>query len=81
MDHFFTAVETREHPEYKEKPVVVGADPKEGKGRALSARATMKLENTAYGPACPYQEHGNVVPTQFTCRLITNFTQKSLPKS
>jgi DNA polymerase IV (DinB-like DNA polymerase) len=35
MDHFFTAVEMREHPEYKGKPVVVGADPKEGKGRGV----------------------------------------------
>jgi len=35
MDHFFTAVEEREHPEYKDKPVVVGADPKEGKGRGV----------------------------------------------
>jgi DNA polymerase IV (DinB-like DNA polymerase) len=35
MDHFFTAVEEREHPEYKGKPVIVGADPKEGKGRGV----------------------------------------------
>ncbi|HDI08016.1 MAG TPA: DNA polymerase IV, partial [Candidatus Bathyarchaeota archaeon] len=30
MDHFFTAIEERFHPEYKGKPVIVGADPKEG---------------------------------------------------
>ncbi|MDI6691656.1 MAG: DNA polymerase IV, partial [Candidatus Bathyarchaeota archaeon] len=35
MDHFFTAVEEREHPEYKGKPVIVGADPKAGKGRGV----------------------------------------------
>jgi nucleotidyltransferase/DNA polymerase involved in DNA repair len=35
MDHFYTAVEEREHPEYKGKPVVVGADPKEGRGRGV----------------------------------------------
>lgn len=35
MDHFFTAVEEREHPEFKGKPVIVGADPKEGKGRGV----------------------------------------------
>ena len=35
MDHFFTAVEERERPEFKRKPVVVGADPKEGKGRGV----------------------------------------------
>lgn len=35
MDHFFTVVEEREHPEYKGKPVIVGANPKEGKGRGV----------------------------------------------
>lgn len=35
MDQFFAAVEEREHPEFKGKPVVVGADPKEGKGRGV----------------------------------------------
>ena len=35
MDHFYTAIEQREHPEYAGKPVVVGSDPKEGKGRGV----------------------------------------------
>lgn len=35
MDHFFTAVEGRQHPEFRGKPVIVGADPKEGKGRGV----------------------------------------------
>ena len=35
MDQFFAAVEEREHPELKGKPVIVGADPKEGKGRGV----------------------------------------------
>ena len=35
MDHFYTAIEEREHPEYKGNPVVVGADPKQGKGRGV----------------------------------------------
>ena len=35
MDHFFAAVEEREHPEIKGKPVVVGADPKQGNGRGV----------------------------------------------
>jgi DNA polymerase IV (DinB-like DNA polymerase) len=47
MDHFFTAVEEREHPEYKGKPVVVGADPKEGKGRGVVS--TCNYEAREYG--------------------------------
>ena len=35
MDHFYTAIEEREHPEFKGYPVVVGADPKQGKGRGV----------------------------------------------
>jgi len=35
MDHFFTAIEEREHPEIKGQPVIVGANPKEGKGRGV----------------------------------------------
>jgi DNA polymerase IV (archaeal DinB-like DNA polymerase) len=35
MDHFYTAIEEREHPEIRGKPVIVGADPKAGKGRGV----------------------------------------------
>ena len=35
MDHFFSAVEEREKPSIKDKPVVVGADPRQGKGRGV----------------------------------------------
>ena len=35
MDQFFAAVEEREHPEIRGKPVVVGADPKQGNGRGV----------------------------------------------
>jgi DNA polymerase IV (DinB-like DNA polymerase) len=35
MDQFFAAVEERKHPEIRGKPVVVGADPKQGTGRGV----------------------------------------------
>jgi DNA polymerase IV (DinB-like DNA polymerase) len=35
MDHFFSAVEERENPQLKGKPVIVGADPMNGKGRGV----------------------------------------------
>jgi len=47
MDHFFTAIEEREHPEYRGKPVIVGADPKEGRGRGVVS--TCNYEARKYG--------------------------------
>jgi len=40
LDAFFPSVEVREHPELKERPVIVGADPKEGKGRGVVSSAS-----------------------------------------
>ena len=40
LDAFFPSVEIREHPELKGKPVIVGADPKEGKGRGVVSSAS-----------------------------------------
>jgi len=35
LDCFFAAVEIRDNPQYRRKPVIIGADPKEGKGRGV----------------------------------------------
>ncbi|MCK4615047.1 MAG: DNA polymerase IV [Thermoplasmata archaeon] len=35
MDSFFASVEKRDHPELRDKPVIIGADPKGGKGRGV----------------------------------------------
>jgi len=47
MDQFFAAVEERERPEIRGKPVVVGADPKGGKGRGVVS--TCNYEARKYG--------------------------------
>ncbi len=39
MDAFFAAIEEREHPRLKGRPIVVGADPLGGKGRGVVATA------------------------------------------
>jgi DNA polymerase IV (DinB-like DNA polymerase) len=47
MDSFYASVEMHERPELRGKPVVIGADPKNGKGRGVVA--TCSYEARAYG--------------------------------
>jgi len=47
MDAFFASIEQREHPEYRGKPVVVGADPLAGRGRGVVAACS--YEARAFG--------------------------------
>lgn len=47
MDAYFAAVEQRDHPEFRGKPVIVGSDPKEGKGRGIVA--TCSYEARKFG--------------------------------
>src|SRR3990170_373805 len=53
MDHFYTAVEQREQPEYKGKPVVVGADPKEGKGRGVVSTSNYEARKAGVRSGMP----------------------------
>ncbi len=47
LDCFFAAVEIRDNPQFKGKPVIIGADPKEGKGRGVIS--TCNYEARKYG--------------------------------
>jgi DNA polymerase IV (DinB-like DNA polymerase) len=47
MDYFFAQIEERENPQFKGRPVVVGADPKGGKGRGVVS--TANYEARKYG--------------------------------
>lgn len=47
MDAFFAAVEQRDNPGFRGKPVVVGAEPKKGKGRGVVS--TCSYEARKYG--------------------------------
>jgi len=53
MDHFYTAIEEREHPEYKGKPVIVGADPKEGKGRGVVSTSNYEARKAGVRSGMP----------------------------
>lgn len=47
MDAFFAAIEQRDRPECRNKPVIVGADPKGGRGRGVVS--TCSYEARVYG--------------------------------
>jgi len=62
MDHFYTAVEEREHSEYKGKPVVVGADPKGGAGRGVVATSNYEARKAGVKSGIPISRAWKLCP-------------------
>jgi DNA polymerase IV len=62
MDAFFAAVETRERPELQGKPVVVGADPKNGKGRGVVAACSYEARRYGIHSAQPIVQAWRLCP-------------------
>jgi len=53
MDAFFASVEQRDDPAYRLKPVVVGADPKAGKGRGVVSTCSYEARSFGIHSAMP----------------------------
>jgi DNA polymerase IV (DinB-like DNA polymerase) len=62
MDHFYTAVEERENPALKGKPVVVGADPKQGKGRGVVSTSNYKAREAGIRSGMPISRAWRLCP-------------------
>ena len=56
MDAFFAAVEQRDRPELRGQPVIVGADPRGGRGRGVVSTASYEARRFGVGSAMPISE-------------------------
>jgi DNA polymerase IV (DinB-like DNA polymerase) len=68
MDHFFSAVEERENPTWKGKPVVVGADPKEGNGRGVVKTCNYEARAFNIHSGMPISKAWRLCPTAIYVR-------------
>jgi DNA polymerase IV (DinB-like DNA polymerase) len=62
LDAFFPSVEVREHPELKGRPVIVGADPKGGKGRGVVSSASYEAREFGVRSAMPISRAWKLCP-------------------
>ena len=56
MDAFYAAVEQRDHPAYRGRPVIVGADPQGGKGRGVVAACSYEARTFGVHSAMPISQ-------------------------
>src|SRR5512134_1049880 len=70
MDAFFAAVEQRDRPELRGKPVIIGADPQGGRGRGVVSTASYEARRFGVGSAMPISQayrlcpHGVYLPVE-----------------
>jgi len=62
MDHFYTAVEERENPTIKGKPVVVGSNPKAGKGRGVVSTSNYEARASGIRSGMPISQAWRLCP-------------------
>ncbi len=62
MDAFFAAIEQRDNPELRGKPVIVGADPKDGKGRGVVSTCSYEARKFGVHSAMPISQAWRLCP-------------------
>ncbi len=62
MDHFYTAVEERERPKINGNPVVVGSDPKDGKGRGVVSTSNYEARKVGIRSGMPISQAWRLCP-------------------
>jgi len=76
MDYFFAQVEERENPRFKGKPVIVGADPKGGKGRGVVSTANYEARKYGIHSALPISKAYELCPTAIFLPVNMELYQK-----
>src|SRR5262245_25985006 len=62
MDAFYASIEQLDHIEYKGRPVIVGADPKAGKGRGVVAACSYEARKFGVRSALPISRAWKLCP-------------------
>jgi len=62
MDAFYAAIEQRDRPELRGKPVIVGADPKAGRGRGVVSTASYEARRFGVFSAMPISKAYRLCP-------------------
>jgi len=62
MDAFFTSIEQLDNPSYMGRPVIVGADPKKGRGRGVVSAASYEARKFGIHSAMPISQAYNRCP-------------------
>jgi nucleotidyltransferase/DNA polymerase involved in DNA repair len=62
MDAFYAAVEQRDHPEWRGKPVIVGALPRDGQGRGVVSTASYEARRFGVRSAMPIGQAWRACP-------------------
>ena len=78
LDAFYASVEELDHPEWKGHPLVVGADPQEGRGRGVVATANYPARKFGIRSAMPIGEAWRRCPeARFVFPRFDRYHQKS----
>lgn len=75
MDAFYAAVEMRDHPEYRHRPLVVGQDPRQHYGHGVVATANYLARTFGIHSAMPSVQALHLAPQQNLIFIKPNFAK------